>query len=88
MPLRRGRQARARWGWSCSGRKTLKSAVLAMVVSIRRTLPALSYILMELPLTQCSTRIPSGRWRKLPVSSPVKLRWALRPRKSQHVLGF
>ena len=33
-----------------------------MVVSMRRTLPALSYILMELPLTQCFTRTPSGRF--------------------------
>lgn len=31
-------------GLSCGGRRTLKSLVLAMVVSTRRTLPALSYI--------------------------------------------
>ncbi|HAM58686.1 MAG TPA: hypothetical protein DCQ64_26055 [Candidatus Rokubacteria bacterium] len=58
----------------------MKSAVLAMVVSTRKT-PGRSYILMELPLTQCLTRTPSARSLKLVVSSPVKLPWALRPRK-------
>jgi hypothetical protein len=30
-------------------------------VSMRRRLPALSYIFTELPFTQCLTRTPSGR---------------------------
>src|SRR2546426_939739 len=75
-----GRQAKAPRGLCWSGRKTLKSVALAMVVSTRRT-PGRSYILMELPFTQCLTRTPSARSLKLVVSSPVKLPWALRPRK-------
>jgi hypothetical protein len=71
--LRKGCQAslpeRERW----RGRKTLKLVVLAMVVSTRRTLPALSYILTELPSAQCLMRTPSWRRRRREVSSPLKL---------------
>ena len=54
---------------------------MLIVVSTRRTLPALSYILTELPRAQCLTRTPSGRSLKLVVSSPVKLPEAFFPRK-------
>jgi len=43
------------------GPEDFEVAGTAMVVSTRRTEPALSYILMELPCTQCLMRTPSGR---------------------------
>ena len=47
----------------------MKLPVRAMVVSTRRMLPALSYILTELPCAQCLTRTPSGLSLKLVVNS-------------------
>jgi len=63
-----------------SGRKTLRPLGLARVVSMRSTLPALSYILTELPSAQCFTRTPSARFLKLVVSSPRKRVPVFRPR--------
>ena len=48
-------------GLPCGARKDLKPAASLIVVSMRSTLPCLSYILIELSPRRCLMRTPSGR---------------------------
>src|SRR6476619_7479674 len=57
----------------------LKDVTLLLVVSMRRTRPNLSYILIELGPMWCLIRVPSIRvWKSLPTST-VELSSSLRP---------